>query len=234
MNNFGVARRRLNRFREVVVKFPGNFKNDHNYPLIEGNGDMNKQFSAVALSMLTVFLLSACGDEKAASTEAKAVPDAKTTPARQADDGWKSFDVPGTGFIVRIPDGAPMECKDTDAGGGLKAVHCGAESESIGIMVSVTRTKEKVPADKIASVLEASVSGAAENVKGTVVDPKDVEAGGEKGKEFSIKTTDQGLLPSRSFVKDDYLVQTLAVIKDGKDDGKADAEKFAFSLQPKQ
>ena len=194
---------------------------------------MNKQFSAVALSMLAAFLLSACGDEKAASTESKAAPDAKPAPVAQADDGWKNFDVPGTGFIVRIPDGAPMECKDADAGGGLKAVHCGAESESIGIMVSVTKIKEKVPADKIATVLDASVSGAAENVKGTVVGSKDVEAGGEKGKEFSIKTTEQGVLSSRSFVKDDYLVQTMAVIKDGKDDSKADAEKFAFSLQPK-
>jgi len=91
---------------------------------------MNKQLSAVALSMLAGVLLSACGDEKAESTEAaKAAPDAKTAPAAQADDGWKNFDVPGTAFIVRIPRWRSDGMQGRGCRWRLKAVHCGAESE---------------------------------------------------------------------------------------------------------
>jgi hypothetical protein len=187
--------------------------------------------SAILAAIFFTAGLSACGDSK--ETAAPAATQTSSAPAEKQEapkDGWKDYAFADNGFTVRVP--SDPSCQPQDAGNGLTATMCTAETEKTGMMITATKLPNAVPAANVDKTVAGAMAGSAKNMQGEVVNPADVTVSGLKGKDFSVKTA-QGEMRSRIFIKGNYLIQAMGIPKGDPAASKEELEKFVSSMGPK-
>ena len=178
--------------------------------------------STLLVAALLVAGLSACGDSK----DTPKAAEKKEAPK----DTWKDYAFADGGFTVRVP--SDPACQQQDAGKGITASMCSAETDKTGMMLSASKLPGNVPAENVDKAIAGAMDGSAKSMQGEVVTPTDVTVNGLKGKDFSIKSA-QGEIRSRIFIKGNYLIQALALPKGDPAAAKDEIEKFVTSLGPK-
>jgi hypothetical protein len=162
--------------------------------------------------------------------EAKQAEPAKAEEkkADAAADSWKPFKAGGGSFVVSMP--SEPQCQEQEAGSGMKATICAAETEKTGVMVSSTRMPGEIDPAQAVKALESAMNGSAKAMNGEAVNATDFTTDGLVGKDFTIKTP-QGDVRSRMTFKGSYMVQLVAMPKAAADEtSKAESEKFLKSL----
>ena len=174
--------------------------------------------------------LCACNDSQPSATPAAAQKDAAPAAKPEAPkDTWKDYAFADGTFSIKVP--ADPTCQPQDAGNGMTATACTTETEKTGLVITSTPMPGVVPPENVEKAAAGAMAGVAKSMQGELVNPTDVDVGGVKGKDFSVKTA-QGELHSRILIKGKYLIQVMGVPKAAPEASKAEIEKFVSSLKP--
>lgn len=148
----------------------------------------------------------------------------------QAADAWQGFPIAEGKFSVKFP--ARPACETRNTGNGLAIMTCSVSAPHSEMVVMVTRMDtEGRSASEIDSALTSGMAGAAQNVQGEVVDPRDVTVHGVKGKEFTVKTR-SGVIIQRMLIGDGYIVQAMAMPSPDSAAARSEIQAFVSSLAP--